>query len=444
MLLLMAGCVTVAMANQSFVQIQHQTNQKVIVVGGGISGLYAAKLLMEKGYEVVILEASDRVGGRIRQLDGFADFQIELGAEFVHGQRSELRKMTLDNGLKLIEVDDSTEGLVYMHGSIRDDDDKVVIKASRQVQKLINRMSSVYDDPTKTVHQYLIESEASVRDHRLIQSEIGNDVGSDLRKIGVRDLIDNDDKWSAGNRDFLLADGSFKDILGPLETELGNRIRLNSPVVSIDYSLDKLVVATASGEKFTANKVVCTVPVAVLQRNLIAFVPTLPQNKLIAIESIKMDAGMKVIMKFDRKFWDDEVFSIVGKRYEYWVTGYRRSPQSNILTAFIMGSKAKSLSRSQRPIVKTVLKDLEATFEINLEGKLVDHYVQDWLQEPYIGGAYSYPSPGSERFRKILASPVDGKLFFAGEATHYEGHNATVHGAMETATRVVEEIIKSQ
>ncbi len=83
---------------------------------------------------------------------------------------------------------------------------------------------------------------------------------------------------------------------------------------------------------------------------------------------------------------------------------------------------------------------LDKHFDGNASATILDFDYLDWANVEYIEGAYCYPSIGSHKLRKHLARPVEDKIFFAGEATHYNGHFATVHGALETAKRAVEEI----
>jgi len=91
--------------------------------------------------------------------------------------------------------------------------------------------------------------------------------------------------------------------------------------------------------------------------------------------------------------------------------------------------------------VSVAVQELDGLFGSNAaSAALVDSHIQDWSKEPFIRGAYSYPNPGSEPLRSTLAQSIDKKLYFAGEATHHQGHFATVHGAMETAYRAVDEL----
>jgi monoamine oxidase len=108
-----------------------------------------------------------------------------------------------------------------------------------------------------------------------------------------------------------------------------------------------------------------------------------------------------------------------------------------------MGDKAKNYTEngfSKGQILELLIDELDKHFDGNASATILDFEYLDWANVEYIEGAYSYASIGSHKLRKHLARPIDDKIFFAGEATHTQGHFATVHGALETAERAVEEI----
>lgn len=163
-----------------------------------------------------------------------------------------------------------------------------------------------------------------------------------------------------------------------------------------------------------------------------------------------MGSGMKVVFKFSQSFWETllspDLRSILGysELPELWVASQGRGV-TPVLTALIMGEKAEQYSQQGSSATSNLLGQLDTIFgsgNVASQSLVQDGiHIMDWSKEPFIKGAYSYPIVGGGLiFRKELASSVEGKLFFAGEATHYEGHSGTVHGAIETAIRVAEEI----
>jgi monoamine oxidase len=125
---------------------------------------------------------------------------------------------------------------------------------------------------------------------------------------------------------------------------------------------------------------------------------------------------------------------------EYWYTALGRG-STPVLTAFVMGEKAEQLGSLGNGAVQAVLADLDAMFAGAATPRFAAAEIMDWAKMPYVRGAYSFPVVGGGiAMRERLAAPVAGKLFFAGEATHSGGHSGTMHGAFESASRVVGEL----
>jgi monoamine oxidase len=163
-----------------------------------------------------------------------------------------------------------------------------------------------------------------------------------------------------------------------------------------------------------------------------------------------MGGGVKAIFKFSQAFWEglasDKLGSVIGYNEvpEIWATGVGRGT-TPVLTAFIMGEKGEQVSSMNPGDAKgVVLGHLDNIFGNNIASQSIlqdGFHLMDWGKEPFIRGIYSYPKVGGGLiFRKELASDVDGRLFFAGEATHFKGHSGTVHGAIETGIRVADEV----
>jgi len=132
---------------------------------------------------------------------------------------------------------------------------------------------------------------------------------------------------------------------------------------------------------------------------------------------------------------------------ELWATNSGRGA-TPVLTAFIMGEKAEQFSSQGSGATGTILAHLDNIFASGsvASQSLLENgsFIMDWTKEPFIKGAYSYPIVGGGLiFRKELASPVDDRIFFAGEATHFKGHSGTVHGAIESGMRAIEEVESS-
>ncbi len=415
--------------------------KKVIVVGAGLAGIYAAHMLLQKGFEVEILEASDRWGGRIRVLDGFADFAVELGAEEVHGEKSEWYKLVKKTpGLSFADVDD--QGFYWLDNGLKTE---TQIKADADGAKALSFVENAqaYSGQDKTVLQHADAQNIPQRVRHFVNAQLGNEFGTSNDHLSIKGIAEEDNVWTAGDQNLIVANRSYKQVM---ETHFSDAIAktvLNTPVKSIDYSASKVKVADANGALHEADFVVVTVPLPVLRDGDIVFSPSLPSDKTAAMQKIGMGAGMKIILKFNDRFWAADTGSIYGAGPvpEYWYTANGRGT-TPVLTAFVMGEKAEQLSALGNAAVQTVLADLDAMYGGAASGKFVEAHIMDWRKMPFVRGAYSFPVVGGGIIqRQKLAESVSGKVFFAGEATHTEGHSGTMHGALETAARAVVEIV---
>lgn len=413
----------------------------MIVIGAGASGMYLANLFHEEGVDVKVLEASDKYGGRVRTLSDFADFGIELGAEYVHGQRTDWHDICKRSKYNFADLD--TSDYMMLDGSLQSEsavaNDSDVQAATQFLQEILD-----YSGPEITVEDFAAQRGIPDRIMHLVEALMGNEYGTTNDKLSVNAVAAEDDKWKAGTKDKLLADGTFVQVFEESFPGILDKIELNSPVDSIDYSGEKVSVTTG-GTVHTADAVFVTVSLAVLKAGLISFTPALSDAKTDAIDGIGMDSAMKVILKFTSAWWPADTGAIVadGPVPEYWTTATGRG-NDHLLTAFVMGSKADYLSGLGTGAIQEILADLDNISGDNQPSSTFEKgEIMDWTLEPYVLGGYSYPNAGSVALREVLAAPVDNKVYFAGEATHTGGHLATVHGAIETAARAFTEFVDS-
>ncbi|MBI1227224.1 MAG: NAD(P)-binding protein [Bacteroidetes bacterium] len=431
----------------------------VIIVGAGAAGLYAGWYLQERGFNVRILEASDRVGGRVRHLSGFADFDIELGAEEIHGNNSEwYRIVTEQVKANLNEV--PKEDFYFFKQDFTDQDEPALKSESfsNQFQEFTKTIQFVenaplYSGPDLTVESVFSTSGISWNMFGVANGLLGNEFGTSNNRLSIKGLAEEDARWSSGDESYELKD---KTLLTVLETKFAAilpKVELNTQVKKIDYSGDKITLTDQQNKSYQADRVIITVPLTVLKDGDINFNPGLPSTKVDAYSNIGMGGGVKAIFKFSTAFWNEitseKLGSVIGYNEvpELWATNYGRG-NDPILTTFIMGEKGEQFSSmSQQDAKGFILGHLDNIFGNNIASQSLlqdGFHLMDWGKAPFIRGAYSYPMVGGGLiFRKELAASVSDRLFFAGEATHYDGHSGTVHGAIETGIRAVDELESS-
>ena len=401
----------------------------VIIIGGGAAGIYAGYLLKELGIEFTILEASDKMGGRMGKLTGFSDYPIDLGAQWMHGNQSIVGEF-----VELFQADvalDDTESMYWFEN---------------ELIPTLPKSVDIFDKeglPDLSFADFAMQKGLSPSYLPIIESLAG-DYGADASDLSARWVYEEEQNWSSGDGDYKFKETFYDLIFSHFGAQVANNVTVNSIVNTIDYSSDKVLVSTNSGQQFSADKVLITVPITILQSNDISFVPTLPVKKTTAFSEIGMGAGMKVFMKFSTRFYAD---NIIGGAVcaAYFNDAIGKNTTDNVLIAFVMGQQAEALSamNSDQAIINALLAELDAMHNGQASATFLGAFVQDYLKAPFIRGAYSYSKVGmNKNTRAIAAESVNSCLFFGGEAMNLNGHHQTVHGAIETAYREVMKIMK--
>lgn len=415
------------------------------IIGGGAAGMYAAKLLHDKGLNYKIYEAGSNLGGRIKPFSGFGG-NVELGAEFIHGNKSDFYNLVKNQGFNIVNensLDLSDQYYInnqlYWEGDISD---WFEIRNIESFEEVIEN----YSGDEIAVQNYVNQFPTSYPFHtrHILNRFYGNEYGTSLSRLGMRSLSKEISQWSSGNNNYFVSDSSILNVfeIGYSSALSESKVVLNWPVATIDYSGEKVVLTSQTGEVAEVNRVILTVPLTVLQAEDINFIPALPTTKITAISKIGMGAGMKIIMQFIERFWDEKMGAVVNDGYvpEWWTP----LGTTNILTAFIMGENAEFMSAQNDDAINIAADELDRIFGVGVAtSRLTDAHIEDWGKNPFVKGAYSFARPNSSGQRGVLALPVDNKIYFAGEATNNQGHNSTVHGAMETGFRAVKEFIDS-
>ena len=417
---------------------------QVIIIGAGLAGLTAGYILGKSGIDYTILEASQMIGGRIRTLEGFADFPIELGAEEIHGRKSAWYEIIQQQERAMVSPEKYAQSLYNIEG-------KVLTLKEMEADELYDPVDKFtlhweyYDQEEISVADYLDKLKIPSQYHHVLNAWYGNEYGTSNSRLGILSMAQSDNKWSSGDSNFTLKDTSHLEVLKTAFKEVIPHVQLNSPAVMIDSSNELVEVETKKGQ-YKAKRVIITVPLSVLKAGDLAFFPPLDEDKQKAIDTIGIDSGMKILLKFKERIWPENTGSIYpgGKIPEFWVTGLGKDTQSHVLTGFINGENAEYLSSLGDQAVYVALHELDQVFgDRKATENFEDSYIIDWSKEPYIKGSYSYPSLNSEPERISLAESIDDKVFFAGEATNAWGHPGTAHGALETGYRAVKELIES-
>ncbi|TQV89286.1 flavin monoamine oxidase family protein [Aliikangiella coralliicola] len=359
-----------------------QDSDNVLIIGSGAAGIAAGYLLEQQGVNYKILEASETYGGRMKRTTSFVDFPLPLGAEWLHVSEKELAKIVNKNSKAI----------------------------TTQLKEYSGREAIGYYENGSLSYSALSEV-------------LGSDF-SDKKFINS--------SWF----DF------FDEYIVP---HIRKNIQLNTQIVSINYQGSRIKLIDAKGSRYEADKVIITVPLKVLQNNIISFVPTLTKRKKETIQEAPVWGGIKVFIEFAKRFYPAFLAfpdSITNKgQRTYFDAAFAQNTSSNVLGLFAVGEQAKPYQRlSHREQLAYILNELDQVFEGEASRQYKQHIVQDWSKEPFIQSAYLSDEAPSY-ISSYLFTPVKNKLFFAGESYTHEDDWGGVHNATRSARRVVEEII---
>jgi monoamine oxidase len=421
----------------------------VIVVGAGMAGLSAASELRALGLDVLVLEARNKIGGRVDTDYEFASHPIERGAEFIHGENVVTWELIRKFGLQTL--------------SALEDDDSFFIDAAGQFLpitqaaklpggdslKFVSTRPGVYELAKTWVKSRkpdidlssMLQANGVVLDPKFYPIVSHSFEGLDaagLQHLGVYGLIETSYEGD-GDADFRIAEG-YSSLSHQLAREL--KIRLTEPVDRVTWNASGARVTTAAGSTLETRKIVITIPLAQLQQGAIRFEPSLTPDKQNAINRLGAGHIVKIMLQFDDPFWPAamECFSTDKHTGFWWRPGWNRPDEASVLTAYAGAALADRLVRSgNEAAIQIALDDLSQLFGNPVRNKYTGGMVLNWQAEPYIEMAYSFCPVGAAGLRRVLSYPVEGVLFFAGEATSVE-RSATVHGAIESGRRAAKEL----
>ncbi len=416
----------------------------VLVIGAGMSGIAAADFLDDKGLSVLILEARDRIGGRVWTMYwDEAEKQIDLGASWIHGTTNNpITKIAEDHGIELLETDMDSRVILGANGEWIDDyTENEIDSLYTQFQEYmwyfaetVNKDTSVKVAEENFINLRNLSEEQKNQLRFIINADLEHEENADVFDLSLTTDIGK----PFGGLEVIFPDG-YLQILDTLDDGLD--IRLEHVVSKVEYD-DQGVTVTTNQGTFDAKYVISTLPIGVLKAESVEFSPPLPAAKQQAIDRIGMGLMNKLYLIFEDDFWDDVtllnyVSSDGGSMWEFLNLNVLGEP---ILLGFTVGEHARQLEKlSDEEIVADAMSILRNMYgDETLEP--LDYVRTKWASDPYAIGAYSYSHVGvTKSDYTALAEPVMDRVFFAGEATIMD-HTATVHGAYLSGIREAQQI----
>lgn len=441
----------------------------IAVIGAGAAGLYVADILKSKGVNVVVYEASSRIGGRIRSIRQFEEnpfsnsYPVELGAERIIGSDSLWAKMVSQLERPVNDYTPTTSDSFLIEGEYKRFEDLAADTDFIAAQSFLNGLKT-YSGSNVSVQQAVQAAGLNTRVHAILNSLIGNKYGSSNNNVGITAIAESLNLITRNNNELRLATNPMQDVLSSRFSAVIPQVLFGHAVKKINYSGQKITIeGERTDESSTAafsvevDRVIVTVPLSILKDGDITFTPSLPAAKNAALAKLGMDPAIRVVLEFKQNFWGLDTRSINGGTQipEYFNVG---AGDDNILFAkklsmTVMGPKAQEFSDAPDTIIPTILAEMDAHFDGAASENvrrdvdnpdLILSVVKDWSKEPYIRGGISYVKPGgSYDDRVVLSQAIQDKIFFAGEATDVDGDAGTINGALRSAERVVEEFVES-
>ncbi|MBA3533286.1 MAG: FAD-dependent oxidoreductase [Ardenticatenales bacterium] len=424
---------------------------EIIVIGAGAAGLSAARALHDKGRKVIVLEARDRIGGRV-WTDRSWKLPLDLGASWIHGMEGNpLTELARKHKIELAETDYDSMTLYDFKGDrVSEKDVEEVAEWYEEIMEQLKEAREALEEEDgddislrEAFDEVLAEEDEIEKWDRhaleyFINWQIEQDYSTDTETLSFY-YWDNDSEFDGEDA---LFPGGYDQIIKVLAQGLD--IRLEHVVQKVEYHDEGVRVATSQGV-FEAECVLVTLPLGVLKEGSVEFAPPLPKPKEKAIRKLGVGTLNKAYLRFPNVFWDKE---------SEWL-GYM-SPRKGECTAFLnlyyytqepillcfnVGGYGKEIEKlPDQQLVAEAMKSLRAMYGSDVptpEKALLTR----WNADPFARGSYSYMAThATDEDPRALAAPVNNRLFFAGEATA-DDYPATVHGALLSGQREAKRIL---
>jgi len=423
-----------------------------IIIGAGIAGLVAGDYLRKKGWGVTILEARERVGGRVwSRADWKGKNPVDMGASWIHGvSGNPMTAQAQREGIRTVPFDYDNKAVYHAGGSqIAPEEEERIEKRFRKTLKLANGTAEELSRDVSLRETFTgAEKKLGWAPKELASlnfrahTEIEHEFAASLEELSAQ-YWDEGEELSGGD---VIVPAGLGGVVEPWAR--GQDIRFGQTVERVGYDGDGVRVKTAQGLEIRAKKLILTVPLGILKKGTIVFDPPLPKEKMEAIGRIGFGNYQKTALLYDELFWDPELHlfdwdgGATGKEWAEWVNLYPFTGEPALM-AFHTAQAAYGIEKMTDREISDAATDALGSALGKKVPRPKDMIVSKWGHDPYSLGAYSFMGVGATPAdRTMLGKPLEGSLYFAGEAVS-ENYAATTHGAYESGLAAGRALLRS-
>lgn len=439
---LLSAAATVPIGSYGFNFI---SRKKAVIIGAGFAGLACALKLKENGFDVTVIEARKRTGGRVFSYrpDAEPGLVIELGAEWIGASHERVIEMCRKYG---IETEDNTfnDRLLFENKFYKPGEWNYSPEWKEKFDRILADYRKMSDADKRKLDKmdwwrFLVNNGIPDRDLEIREYADSTDFGESIRFVSAYGALAEYAESSERNEMDFKARGGNSSITDALANDLGtDKIILGRKVLSVKGG-DSPKVVCDDGTSYDCDFVICTVPTYSLLK--INWDPALPEDKLAAINSLQYSRINKCATLFSKRFWDEEGYSILSdtfSHYFYHATKNQSNP-SGVLISYTIGDKAdmfSKMNKAQR--IETVAASLTLPAG-DVRGLVTDNINYYWGGDEYSRGAYALYGSGQWFDVMPVIKEKTGRIYFAGE--HLADWQGFMEGAVNSGEEAAENIL---
>ena len=412
----------------------------VLVLGAGVAGVTAARALSAAGHSVVVVEGRQRIGGRVHSIRDFCERPVEGGAEFIHGVRAATWPEVRDAKLSVRAC--PQRNMMFNGGGATRWLPWVMLHPGVWPAFTIFRALGRARPPDVSAREFLERRGYRGRARLIAEMVLAGHLPGRVEEIGLLGLLDDGVHTLERGTNYRIDDGY--DRL-PQHLAAGLDVRLGFAIETVRWDAGGVAVVARDGRELSARTAISTLPVGVLGSGRVRFSPLLPDAKRAALERVEMGPVVKLLMRFQERFWPRWANSIAcatGPVTLYWPVFHGERDAPPVLVAYATGDRARLLGRvGEAEAVEIALSDLRRLFPgSDPKRRLMDARRIDWSADPFAAGGYTFLRPDAHGARQRLAAADTGALFWAGSATQSVPIADTVEAAYASGLRAAGEV----